>query len=170
MLTARAFLDSIFESIFVLFRGFLTRASRLASKSPTLTKHRCGRCFVRVRLRVPEPKIARNLLRERSPNDLRDHPKIERKSSEHRPKIGLRANRAKKTRFFRSRTRLGVDLGRLGALPDAPRRSFWRPGSRLGIFRALPGRARDAPGRSRDAPETPSRRPCFLGHEVVTKL
>ena len=84
---------------------------------------------------------------------------MEQKPSENRPKIGLRANRAKKTRFFRSRTRLGVDLGRLGALPDAPRRSFWRPGSRLGILRALPGRAGDAPGRSRDAPETPSRRP-----------
>ena len=106
-----------------------------------------------------EPKIDRNSPRERSPNDLRDHPKIEPKSKENRPKIGLRANRAKKTRFFRSRTRLGVDLGRLGALPDAPRRSFWRPGSRLGILRALPGRAGDAPGRSRDAPETPSRRP-----------
>ena len=75
-LTARALLGPIFEPIFVLFRGFLARASRLFPKGPTLTKHRYGRCFVRVGLPVLEPKVDRNSLRERFPNDLREHPKI----------------------------------------------------------------------------------------------
>ena len=105
-----------------------------------------------------EPKIDRSSPRERSPNALREHPKIDRKSGENRSKIGLRVNRAKTTRIFCSRTRLGVDFGRLGALPGAPGRPFWRPGAALATLRTLPRRAGDAPGRSRDTPETPSGR------------
>ena len=146
LLTARAFLDSIFESIFVLFRGFLTRASRLASKWPTLAKHCCGRCFVRVRLRVLEPKIDRSSPRERSPNALREHPKIDRKSGENRPKIGLRVNRAKTTRFFCSRTRLGIDFGRRGALPGAPGRPFLAFRGALGDPPGTPGGRRGRSG------------------------
>ena len=69
-----------------------------------------------------------------------------------------RTHSAKKTRFFRSRTRLGVDFGLLGMLPGAPGRPFWRPGAPLATLRTLPRRAGDAPGRSRAAPETPSER------------
>ena len=36
LLTARALLESIFGSIFILFQGSLARVSRLASKGPTL--------------------------------------------------------------------------------------------------------------------------------------
>ena len=113
---------------------------------------------MRVGLRELEPKIGRNSLRERFPNDLRTHPKIKRNSGENRSKISLRANRAKKTQFFRSETRLGIDFGRLGALLGAPGRSFWRQRARLGTLQALPRSAGDAPRRSRDAPEMPSGR------------
>ena len=88
-----------------------------------------------------------------------------RRKTENRPKLmknrsddASRTRSAKKTRFFRSRTRLGGDSGRLGALPGAPGRPFWRPGAPLATLRALPRRAGDAPGRSQDAPETPSGR------------
>ena len=80
-------------------------------------------------------------------------------------------SRPNKTRFFRSRTRLSVDFDRLGALPDAPGRSFWRPGVPLGILLAFPGRGKDAPGRSRDAPETLPRsiRDALGRHEASRK-
>ena len=81
-----------------------------------------------------------------------------RKSSTNRSDDASRTSRAKKTRFFRSRARLGVNFGRLGALPDAPGRPCWRPGAPLETLRAFPGRAGDTPRRSRDAPETPSGR------------
>ena len=54
-----------------------------------------------------------------------------------------------KNRFTRSRTRLGLDFGRLSALPDAPGNSFWCSGASLESLRARPGRA----GESRDRPE-----------------
>ena len=64
-----------------------------------------------------------------------------RKSSKNRSDDASRTSRAKKTRFFRSRTRLGVDFGRLGALPDAPGCPCWCPGAPLGTLRApLPPR------------------------------
>ena len=59
-----------------------------------------------------------------------------------------------KNRFTRSRTRLGLDVGRLSALPDAPGNSFWRSGASLESLRAHPGRAGDVPRRSRDPPES----------------
>ena len=68
----------------------------------------------------------------------------------------LRTRRARKTRFFRSWQRLGVDFNRLSALPSVPGRSFWRPGALSGTPWALPGHAGDAPRHSQDAPETPS--------------
>ena len=61
------------------------------------------------------------------------------------------------TEFFLSRTRLGVDFGRLGTLPGAPGYPFWRPGSSLATLRAL-----------REAPETLRRRPrdALASHRV----
>ena len=56
-LTALALLESIFRLIFMIFRGFVARWSRLAPKGPTLWIYRYGRCFVRVGLRALEPKI-----------------------------------------------------------------------------------------------------------------
>ena len=47
-----------------------------------------------------------------------------RKSTKNRSDDASRTRRARKTRFFRSRTRLGVDFGRLSALPSAPERPF----------------------------------------------
>ena len=78
-----------------------------------------------------------------------------RKSLKNRSDGASRTSHTKKHRFFRSRTRPGVDFGRLGALPDAPGRPFWRPAAPLGTLRALPGRAGDAPRCSQDAPESP---------------
>ena len=146
------------RSNFRTFSGLPARASRVDPKGPTLTKHRYGRCFVRVRLGELEPKIGRNSLRERFPNDLRTHPKIKRNSGENRSEIDLRANRAKKTQFFRSETRLGIDFGRLGALLGAPGRSFWRQRACLGILQALLRSAGDAPQERWGRPETLPRR------------
>ena len=80
----------------------------------------------------------------------------EQKLTNNRSDNASRTHSAEKTRFFRSRTRLGVDFCLLGVLPGAPGRLFWRPGAPLATLRTLPRRAGDAPGRSRDAPETPS--------------
>ena len=77
------------------------------------------------------------------------------KSTKHRSDDASRTRSAEKTRFSRSRTRLGVDFGRLGALPGAPGRPFWRPGAALATLRTLPRRAGDAPGRSSDGSGTP---------------
>ena len=112
---------------------------------------------MRVGLCKLEPKIDRISPRERSPNDLREHPKIDRKSSKNRLKISLRANRAKTTRFFCSRTRLGIDFGRRGALPGALGRPFLAfrgalgdplgtPGGRRGRSGTLPRRSGEAFG------------------------
>ena len=56
--------------------------------------------------------------------------------------------------FFHSWTRLSIDSGCLGALPDAPRRSFWPRRTALQTLRVLPEHARDAPRRSKDTPGT----------------
>ena len=80
------------------------------------------------------------------------------KSAQNRSDIASQTNCAETTRFFGSRMRLGVDFGRLGALPGGPGRSFWHAGPHLGTFWALPGHDWDAPRRSRGDPETPSRR------------
>ena len=83
--------------------------------------------------------------------DFTEKPKI----NENRRKIApttLRERTARKQiDFFRSWTRLAVDFGLLGALPDAPGRPFWRPEVPLDSLRTLPGRTEDAPRRSRDA-------------------
>ena len=51
-----------------------------------------------------------------------------------------------KTRCFHSWTRLGIDSGRLHALPDAPGRSFWCHGASLETLGLLPETPEDAPG------------------------
>ena len=82
-------------------------------------------------------------------------PKIDENRWKNRSDNASRTRSAKKTRFFRSRTRLGVDFSLLGALPGAPGRPFWRPGAPLATLRTLSWRAGDAPEtlprRSRDA-------------------
>ena len=83
----------------------------------------------------------------------------QRKSAKNRFCDALRIRCTKKTRFFCSRIRLGVDFGCLGTLPGSPGRPFWRSGSPLATLRALPEGTGDAPGRSQDAPETSPRRP-----------
>ena len=89
---------------------------------------------------------------------LRRKTENRRKSTKNRSDNASRTHSAEKTRFFRSRTRLGVDFGLLGMLPGAPGRPFWRPGGPLATLRTLSRRAGDAPRRSRDAPETLPRR------------
>ena len=132
---------SILGPIFVVFRGCIARATRLGARRAEPLFLLAGAALSRVR------RLCR-----KSEN--------QQKSTKNRSDDALRMSCTKKTRFFRSRTRLGVDFGRLGALPGAPGRHFWRPGAPLATLRALPERAGDAPGRSRDAPETPSGRSC----------
>ena len=48
-----------------------------------------------------------------------------------RSERGLRVGCVKKSRFFRSQTRLGVNFGGSGAIPGALGRSFWHPGVSL---------------------------------------
>ena len=91
-------------------------------------------------------------------------------SSKNRSDGPARPRRATKTRSFRSRRRISVEINCLGAPPDAPGHSekalvfhkgtFW---DSLGAPEALPGRIGDAPDRAwkllgrfglpRDAPE-----------------
>ena len=73
---------------------------------------------------------------------------------ENRSDDASRASRAKKTRFFRLRTRLGVNFGRLGPLRSVPGRLFGRPGPSLGTLLELPGLAGDAPETLRDGSGT----------------
>ena len=128
---------SIFGSIFEVFRGCIARATRLASRSAEPLFLLTGAALSRVRRLCRKNKNRRKSTKNRSDNASRTHS-------------------AEKTRFFRSRTRLGVDFGLLGMLPGAPGRPFWRPGAPLATLRTLPRRAGDAPERSRDAPEMPS--------------
>ena len=104
---------------------------------PQICRH--GQCFVRVGRSI-------------HPSDFVE------KSSKNRSDDASRASRAKKTRFFRLRTRLGVDFRRLGPLRSVPGRLFGRPGPSLGTLLELAsgarrGRSRDAPRRLWDVPE-----------------
>ena len=63
----------------------------------------------------------------------------------------FRARRADKTRNFRFRRQLGSEVGRFGALPAAPGRLYWRPGT----HRAATG---GAPGLRPGRPEGTARR------------
>ena len=128
---------SIFGSIFEVFRGCIARATRLAARRAEPLFLLTGTALSRV------CRLCRKA-------------KNRRKSTKNRSDNASRTRSAKKTRFFRSRTRLGVDFGSLGVLPGAPGRPFWRPGASLASLQTLPRRAGDAPGRSRGAPETPS--------------
>ena len=135
--------DAIFDDpgpilgpIFVAFRGCITRASRLAARRAKALFLLAGAVLSR---------------RRRLCNNAENR----RKSMAHRSDDALRTRRARKTRFVRSRMRLGIDFGHLGALPVVPRHSFWRPGVSLATLRALPGCAGDASRRSRNAPGTP---------------
>ena len=74
------------------------------------------------------------------------------------PKIEPFRRKIAQARCFPSQVRLSLDFRRLGALPDAPGRSFWCPGATSGTLWALLRRSRDAPRRSRDAPGTASGR------------
>ena len=67
----------------------------------------------------------------------------------------FRARHADRTRNFRLRRQLGSEVGRFGALPAAPGRLYWRPGTHraateesLGIDRSDPRALRGAPGTS----------------------
>ena len=124
---------SIFGSIFEVFRGCIARATRLAARRAEPLFLLAGAVLSRVR------RLCRKT-------------KNRRRSTKNRSDDASRTRRARKTRFFRSRTRLGVDFGRLSALPSAPGRPFWRPGAPLATLRALPRRAGDAPGRSEMLP------------------
>ena len=130
---------SIFGSIFEVFRGYIARATRLAA-------------------RRAEPLFLLACAVLRRVRRLCEKTENRQKSTKNRFDNALQTGRATKTRFVRSRARLGVEFGRLGALLNAPGRTFWRPGVPLVIPWALPGRAGDAPRRSRDAPKTPSGR------------
>ena len=130
---------SILARIFVVLRGCIARATRLAARRAEPMFLLTGAALSRVRRLCRKTNNRRKSTKNRSDNASRTHS-------------------AEKTRFFRSRTRLGVDFCLLGMLPGAPGRPFWRPGAPLATLRTLPRRAGDAPGRSRDAPETSSRR------------
>ena len=119
-------------SIFVVFRGCIARVTRLAVRSAEPLFLLAGAVLSRVR------RLCRKT-ENRS------------KSTKNRSDGATRTSCVKKARFFRSRTRLGVDFVRLGALPDLPGRSFWRPGAPLGTLRALPGHAGDVPRCIQDA-------------------
>ena len=127
---------SIFGSIFEVFRGCIARATRLAARRAEPLFLLTGAALSRVRRLCRKNKNRRKSTKNRSDNASRTHS-------------------AEKTRFFRSRTRLGVDFGLLGMLPGAPGRPFWRPGGPLATLRTLSRRAGDAPEtlprRSRDA-------------------
>ena len=96
---------SIFGSIFEVFRGCIARATRLAARRAEPLFLLAGAVLSRVR----------RLYRKT---------KNRRKSTKNRSDDASRTRRARKTRFFRSRTRLGVDFGRPSALPSAPGRPF----------------------------------------------
>ena len=125
-----------FGAAFVAFQGCITRATRLAARRAKPLFLLTGAVLSRVRQLCNEAENRRKSMARRS-NDA------------------SRTRRARKARFFRSRMRFGVDLGRLGALPGVPGRSFWRPVVSLEALQALPRRAGDASRRSRDAPGTP---------------
>ena len=128
---------SAFGSIFVVFRSGLARATRLAGRRAEPLFLLAGAVLWRVRR-----------LDEKSEN--------RRRLATYRSDIASQTSCTRTTQSVRSRTRLGVDFGRLGVLPGGPGHSVWRPRPLLGTLRALPGRAEDAPRLSRDAPETPS--------------
>ena len=128
---------------------------RLAPKGPTLRIHRYGQCFVRVGLRTFEPKIERNSLRERSPNDSPAHPKIKRKSSKNRSGRASRASRAQHSdseAHFRCRRASKGSPRALPGVHGTPRRASW---ASLGIPGGAPGTPRGRPGTPRDTPEAP---------------
>ena len=121
---------------FRVFRGCYARATRLAARRAEPLFLLTGAALSRVRRLCRKNKNRRNSRKNCSDNTSRTHS-------------------AEKTRFFRFRTRLGVDFGLLGMLPGAPGRPFWRPGGPLATLRTLSRRAGDAPEtlprRSRDA-------------------
>ena len=123
---------SIVVPIFVVFRGCIAHATRLAAR-------RAEPLFL----------LAGALLR--SVYTFSDKPEKRQKSTENRSERPARTSRANKTRFFRFRSRVGVDFHCLGALPDAAGHrksvSFFLPGR----FGGLSGCSWDAPGRSQGA-------------------
>ena len=80
--------------------------------------------------------------------------KNQRKSSRNRSDRPARTSRAKKTRFFRSRWRIGVDFNCLGALPGAPGPPKSIFCFHKDIFEDSPG----TPGTARDTSKASLRR------------
>ena len=117
---------SILGPVLVVFRGCIARATRLGARRAEPLFLLAGAALSRVR----------RLLRK-SEN--------RRKSTKNCFDDALRMRCMQKARFFLSRMRLGVNFGRLGALPGAPGRTFWCAGSPLVTLRALLEGAGDAP-------------------------
>ena len=148
------FLDdfgAIIGSIFEVFRGCDARATRLAAR------------------RVEPLFLLAGVVQNRDFTFCEKNENRE-KLSKNRSDRPARPSRAKKTRLFRFRRRIRVQINCLGALPGAPghsekapvfhRDTFWDSPGAPG---ALPGRIEDAPDRAwellvrfgtpRDAPE-----------------
>ena len=144
----------ILGPIFVAFRGCITRASRLAARRAKPLFLLAGAVLSRGRR-------------------LCNNAENRRKSMAHRSDDASRTRRARKTRFFRSRVRLGIDFGHLGALPVVPGHSFWRPGVSLGTLWRLPGRAGETSRHSRDDTRTSlgtSGRPVRVARPILDRF
>ena len=139
---SRVMADMIFRdfgstpaSIFVVLRGRIARAARLSEQRAEPSFSLAGAVLPRVR------RLCRKA--ENRP-----------RSTKNRSGDAWQPSRVNKTRFARSRTRLGIDFGRRSALPDAPASTFLRSGASVESLRAFKGRARDVPRHSRDVPES----------------
>ena len=135
LLTALALLGSIFGSIFAVFRDCLARASRLAPTGPTLTKVWQGYTFVRVGRCALEPQSI-EIRCERAPRTTCANI---RKSSENREKIERKSVCERAAQRKLDVAPPGVQKSVVFSAVPAIWGSRKKVGSLRGIFWGLPG-------------------------------